>query len=388
MKVLFLTHSFPRFIGDAPGSFLLRLAIALRDRDVAVRVIAPAAQDLPPRDDLEGIHVERFRYAPRTMETLAYTGNMAQDVASSWSARLALTGFIGAELTRSAWDRRTFRPDVIHAHWWFPSGVVAMTLASLTSTPLVTTIHGTDLRLAKKVGASRPVLKSVLRRSAHVTTVSSWLASELTAMVPDARPTVAPMPVATERFQPHGQHEAARFLFVGRLNEQKGLDHLLRAFAAMRGVAMLDIVGEGNMGAELRLLASQLGISDRVVWHGQLKQSDLLRKYQSATAVVVPSVDEGLGLVAAEAQLCETPVVAFRSGGLTDVIEHSVTGLLVTPGVTAELASAMDSVLENPDRSAEIAREGRKSALAKFSPETAAAAYADIYRKAIGKHEA
>lgn len=388
MKVLFLTHSFPRFIGDAPGSFLLRLAIALRDREVAVRVIAPAAQDLPPRDDLEGIHVERFRYAPRTMETLAYTGNMAQDVASSWSARLALTGFIGAELTRSAWDRRTFRPDVIHAHWWFPSGVVAMTLASLTSTPLVTTIHGTDLRLAKKVGASRPVLKSVLRRSAHVTTVSSWLASELTAIVPDARPTVAPMPVATERFQPHGQHEAARFLFVGRLNEQKGLDHLLRAFAAMRGVAMLDVVGEGTMGAELRLLASQLGISDRVVWHGQLKQSDLLRKYQSATAVVVPSVDEGLGLVAAEAQLCETPVVAFRSGGLIDVIEHSVTGLLVTPGVTAELASAMDSVLENPDRSAEIAREGRKSALAKFSPETAAAAYADIYRKAIGKHEA
>ena len=388
MKVLFLTHSFPRFIGDAPGSFLLRLAIALRDKDVAVRVIAPAAQNLPPRDDLEGIHVERFRYAPRTLETLAYTGNMAQDVASSWSARLALTGFLGAELTRSAWDRRTFRPDVIHAHWWFPSGVVAMTLASLTSTPLVTTIHGTDLRLAKKVGASRPVLKSVLRRSAYVTTVSSWLASELTAMVPDARPTVAPMPVATERFQPHGQREAARFLFAGRLNEQKGLDHLLRAFAAMRGVAMLDVVGEGNLGAELRLLASQLGISDRVVWHGQLKQSELLRKYQSATAVVVPSVDEGLGLVAAEAQLCETPVVAFRSGGLTDVIEHSVTGLLVTPGETAALASAMDSVLENPDRSAEMAREGRKSALAKFSPETAATAYADIYRKAIGKHEA
>ena len=388
MQVLFLTHSFPRFIGDAPGSFLLRLAVALRNEGVAVRVIAPAAEGLPPRDDLDGIHVERFRYAPRPMETLAYTGNMAQDVASSWSARLALTGFLGAELTRSAWDRRTFRPDVIHAHWWFPSGVVAMTLASLTGTPLVTTIHGTDLRLAKKVTASRPVLRSVVRRSQHVTTVSSWLASELTAIEPDARPTIAPMPVATEKFQQRGSREAARFLFAGRLNEQKGLDHLLRAFASMRGAAMLDVVGEGSLGGDLRLLASQLGVSDRVVFHGQLTQPDLVRKYQAATAVVVPSVDEGLGLVAAESLLCETPVIAFRSGGLTDVIEHSRTGLLVTPGQTAELAAALDSVLENPERFAAMARDGRQSVLARFSPEIAAATYAGIYREAIGKRKA
>lgn len=385
MKVLFLTHSFPRFIGDAPGSFLLRLAIALRDADVEVRVIAPAAPDVPARDDFEGVHVERFRYAPRNMETLAYTGNMAQDVATSWSARLALTGFLGAELTRSAWERRSFKPDVIHAHWWFPSGVVAMTLSSLTGRPLVTTLHGTDLRLAKKVSASRPVMKSVLRRSAHVTTVSTWLASELAALVPSVNATVAPMPVAIEKFHPHGSRESHRFLFAGRLNEQKGLDHLLRAFAAMRGLAMLDVVGEGNLAHELRLLASQLGVSDRVVWHGQLTQPDLVRKYQSAAAVVVPSVDEGLGLVAAEALLCETPVVAFRSGGLTDVVEDGRTGILVTPAHTGELAGALDFVLDNPERSAEMAREGRKSALARFSPERAAAAYADIYRQAIGK---
>ena len=388
MKVLFLTHSFPRFIGDAPGSFLLRLAVALRDEGVVVRVIAPAAENLPPRDELDGIHVERFRYAPRSMETLAYTGNMAQDVASSWSARLALTGFLGAELTRSAWDRRAFRPDVIHAHWWFPSGVVAMTLASLTGTPLVTTIHGTDLRLAKKIAASRPVLRSVLRKSREVTTVSSWLASELTAIEPTARSTVAPMPVATEKFAPRGSHERARFLFAGRLNEQKGLDHLLRAFASMRGVAMLDVVGEGSLAADLRLLASQLGVSDRVVFHGQLTQPDLVRKYQAATAVVVPSVDEGLGLVAAEALLCETPVIAFRSGGLTDVIDHTRTGLLVTPGQTAELAAALDSVLEDPERFAAMARDGRQSVLERFSPQKAAASYAGIYREAIGKRKA
>ncbi len=353
-----------------------------------MRVIAPAARDLAPREELDGIHVERFRYAPRSMETLAYTGNMAQDVAGSFGAKLALTSFIGSELVRSAWERRAFRPDVIHAHWWFPSGVVGMALASLSNRPLVTTIHGTDLRLARKVNASQNVFRSVMRKSAAVTTVSRWLAAEVAELAGGLDIDVAPMPVATEKFEPHGEHHRNRFLFAGRLNEQKGLDHLLRAFASMRGVAMLDVVGEGANASELRLLASQLGVSDRVVWHGQLKQPGLVKHYQSATAVVVPSVDEGLGLVAAEALLCETPVIAFRSGGLTDVIENERTGILVTPGETAELAGALDRVLDSPERASEMARAGRVVALEKFSPENAAARYANIYQKAVARHAA
>jgi glycosyltransferase involved in cell wall biosynthesis len=224
-----------------------------------------------------------------------------------------------------------------------------------------------------------------MRRSSAVTTVSSWLAAEALSLVSDLKVDVAPMPVATEKFEPRGNHHENRFLFAGRLNEQKGLDHLLRAFAAMQRVAMLDVVGEGHKETDLKLLASQLGISDRVVWHGQLKQPDLVKMYQAATAVVVPSTDEGLGLVAAEALLCETPVIAFRSGGLTDVIEHSRTGFLVTPGSTKELADALDNVLDTPEVAAETAREGRRVSLERFSPETAAARYRDIYLKAIAK---
>lgn len=388
MKVLFLTHSFPRFIGDAPGSFLLRLAVALRDVGVEVKVVAPAAPDLAASEEFQGIHVERFRYAPRSIETLAYTGNMAQDVSGSWRAKLALTGFIGGELAKGLQRQRAFAPDVIHAHWWFPSGVVGAWLSTLTRTPLVTTMHGTDVRLASKVKLSRNAFNGVMRRSARVTTVSSWLASEVAAISPATSAIVAPMPVATEKFEPGEKREHNRFLFAGRLNPQKGLDHLLRALAAMQGLAMLDVVGEGNSAAELKLLASQLGVSDRVVWHGQLKQQDLVRLYQQATAVVVPSIDEGLGLVAAEAQLCETPVIAFRSGGLTDVVQHDQTGILVTPGVTAELAAALDFVLDSPARATALAKAGRQFALKAFSPESAAAQYKDIYQQAIGKRTA
>lgn len=388
MKVLFLTHSFPRFSGDTPGSFLLRLAIALRDEDVKVHVVAPSADGIPTEDDIDGISVERFRYAPRKYEKLAYTGNMAQDVATSWSARLALVGFFGSDFVRAVGARRSFNPDLIHSHWWFPSGVVGTWLSSLSHKPLVTTLHGTDVRLAKKIGMSRPLFRRVVNQSAKVTTVSNWLSSEVASLISVPRPSVAPMPVDTQRFIPGSFREKGRFLFAGRLNRQKGLEHLIRALAKMRQHALLDVVGAGPLESELRSLAAELGVADRIAWMGQLKQSDLVRLYQSATALVVPSTDEGLGLVAAEALLCETPVVAFRSGGLTDVIQDDMTGFLVTPGDPMDLAKALDRVLDNPVEAGEFGKAGRMYALSAFAPESAARQYAGIYKKVLAEHPA
>jgi glycosyltransferase involved in cell wall biosynthesis len=386
VNVLFLTHSFPRSHGDAPGSFLLRLATALKERSVNVHVVAPSAEGLSSIEDMDGIQVERFRYAPRRYEKLAYTGNMAQDVASSWSARLALIGFMGSDFVSSLRARRSFEPDVIHAHWWFPSGVVGSWLARLSHRPLVTTLHGTDVRMARSVAFSRPMFRHVLQHSAKVTTVSSWLASEVTSLVPSVRPAIAPMPADTERYAPGGRRENARLLFVGRFTPQKGLDHLLRALAQMKRPAILDIVGNGGTSERYRALAQELAVTDRVAWHGQLRSDQLAGLYRAATALVVPSIDEGLGLVAVEALLCETPVVAFRSGGLTDVIQDGRTGILVSPGDSAALAAALDSVIAEPERARTLGAAGRLYALSTFAPESAAQRYSDIYAKAVERH--
>jgi len=384
MKVLFLTHSFPRREGDAAGSFVLRLAVALRAEDVEVQVVAPAAPGLPSSDNIEGIAVERFRYAPRRFEQLAYTGNMARDVASSWSARLALVGFLGSDFVHAVRARRSFAPDVIHAHWWFPSGVVGTWLGSLAHVPVVTTLHGTDVRLARTVGVAKPLFNHVLKHSAAVTTVSRWLQEETESLAPGHDPIVAPMPVATEMFSPDGARDATRLLFVGRLNAQKGIEHLLRAVAGMKTQAELDVVGEGPNREALERLAGELGISSRVRWLGQLSQPQLPAMYQRAAAVVVPSVDEGLGLVAVEALLCEAPVVAFDSGGLRDVIQHEKTGLLVEPADHVALASALDDLLGRNGGGADLGRAGRLYALSTFAPESAARRYSDIYRQVLG----
>jgi glycosyltransferase involved in cell wall biosynthesis len=385
MNVLFLTHSFPRSEGDAAGSFILRLAVALRAEDVTVRVVAPAGAGLPAVDEIEGVSVERFRYAPRRYEKLAYTGNMANDVATSWTAKLALVGFLGSDFVHAVRTRRSFEPDIVHAHWWFPNGVVGTWVSGLAHIPLVTTLHGTDVRLARKVGVARPLFGHVLKHSAAVTTVSRWLKDETETLVPGVHPTVAPMPVATSLFGPGSSRDGQRLLFVGRLIEQKGAEHLVHALAAMKTpAASLDIVGDGPNRESLKQLAQQLGVASRIRWHGQLSQSELPPFYQRAAAVVIPSIDEGLGLVAVEALLCETPVVAFDSGGPRDVIQHEKTGLLVKPGDRAALAAALDDLLAREGRGSQLGRAGRLYALSAFAPESAARRYAGIYRQVLG----
>ncbi len=386
MNVLFFTHSFPRDDGDAAGSFILRLARALAGEGVNVRVVAPGASGLTAHESLDGVAVDRFRYAPRRFETLAYGGNMAEQVRDSWSAKVTLVGFLGAEFQAGVHANREFQPQVVHAHWWFPNGLAATWVARMAGVPLVTTLHGTDVRMARNISMSRPAFRHVLQHSATVTAVSRWLADEAQSIVSIRPPTVAPMPVATELFTPAPPgSRAKRLLVVGRLMPQKGIDVLLDALALLPGDVGLDIVGDGPDRARLEARAAALGSNERIVFHGAVKQFALPPFYQRALALVVPSVDEGLGLVAVEAQLCETPVIAFDSGGLPDVVQHDRTGLLVKERTPAALAAAVRGLLDRDDHGAALGGAGRLHALATFAPESVARKYADIYRTAVGQ---
>jgi glycosyltransferase involved in cell wall biosynthesis len=385
MKVLFLTHSFPRFEGDVAGNFILRLASALGTQGITVRVVAPASAGAADNAQLDGTSVDRFHYAPRKYETLAYVGNMAEQVRDSWSARFTMLGFLGAEFRQSVLARRDVQPDLVHAHWWFPSGLVGTWLHKLSHTPLVTTLHGTDVRIARTVAMSRPAFRHVLQNSAATTAVSRWLANEAESLVSSKKPpVVAPMPVAVELFSPNGgSRKADSLLFVGRLTKQKGLDLLLQALSKLPRAMTLDVIGDGPEGIALRAMAGELGVASRVRWHGSQPQSALPEYYRTATALIVPSADEGLGLVAVEAQLCETPVVAFESGGIPDVVQHERTGFLVSSRSPDALAGAISAVLAMPDRGKSLGVAGRMHALATFAPESVARKYADIYRAAI-----
>ena len=391
MRVLALAHSFPRTADDPVGSFILRLAVALRSEGVETRVIAPMAPGLARREAFEGIEVRRFRYAPASWETLAYQGDL-KDQARSLPGMLKLSAFLVAEYVAALMEARDFQPDVIHAHWVLPSGLVALALAGARRVPLVTTSHGTDVRLALgNPPVAGRLFAEVIRGADAVTMVSSWLAQEAKGLAPDVEPVVAPMPVLPDHFHPGGTRDGNRLLFVGKLNTQKGIGHLLKALSRMRARPVLEIVmgvGSERDRGPTEALAQSLGVAEQLRWFPLLSQAELVRRYQEATALVAPFVGEGLGLVPIEAQLCEAPVVGFASGGLTDIVQTERTGLLVPPGDAVALAEALDRLLALPDRGATWGREGRRRALEAFGPAGAARRYAELYRrlKGVGGH--
>lgn len=203
-------------------------------------------------------------------------------------------------------------------------------------------------------------------------------------MAPDARIAVAPMPADAALFTAaNATRIAGRFLFVGRLNAQKGLRDLLDALAWCPAEISLDVVGSGDDADALKAHAAGLGLGSRVQWHGAVDRTALPPLYRRAQAVVMPSTQEGLGLVAVEAQLCRTPVIAYRSGGLPDVVDAQWGGVLVPPGDTRALAAAIQGVATHPELVDGYGASARAVMVDRFSPATVAAGYASLYRAVV-----
>jgi len=203
--------------------------------------------------------------------------------------------------------------------------------------------------------------KFVLRRAHRILALSEYTARRIRERVPGAgeRMTVMPFPVDTSRFcpdpavradPPHGRY----LLFAGRINDpRKNVGLLLRAYAQVRAQHPdLKLVLAGDTpGEPVRALVEELGIADSVVFAGSLpgESDDLLRLYQGAELFVLPSMQEGLGIVVLEALACGTPVVATACGGPEGIVIDGVTGRLVhdfhDPGV---MATAILDLLADP----------------------------------------
>ena len=181
-------------------------------------------------------------------------------------------------------------------------------------------------------------------------------------------------------------------LFVGRLIERKGVSHLIRALGTVRErtPARLVVIGDGPERPRLERLAQDLGLRDQVEFRGRVGDDELRRAYASAAVFVLPSVldarqdTEGLGVVLLEAMNYSVPVVASEIGGITDIVEHERTGLLVAPGDEGALAGALTRVLNDRGLSERLGAAGLRALSESFSWDGIVDRWEAVYRRAAG----
>jgi glycosyltransferase involved in cell wall biosynthesis len=259
----------------------------------------------------------------------------------------------------------TGRPDVVSV--WHMGGIGLSLLAEVErrGLPMVVVIeddwlvYGPQRDPWRRIAATSAVLRTagrlagVPRRSATLTGARLVFASAFTRDRAVAEGTwdladtlVEPLGVDTRAFpltRPQGRAWGWQLLYVGRMEPQKGVDTLLRAFAQLPVQASLRVLGGGNEGfqASMRALAENLGVADRVTF-GVSPRGELAAAYRAADVVVFPSEwDEPFGIVPLEAMACGVPVIATGTGGSAEFLDDGANCLLFTAGDAGDLTQTL-----------------------------------------------
>jgi glycosyltransferase involved in cell wall biosynthesis len=289
--------------------------------------------------------------------------------------------------------------DVIHAHWAIPTGPAAVLAARKVQLPSVITMHGGDVYVNPEQGYDfptrwyvRPALRWTLRHAGALTAITEDCRQHaLRAGAPAEHIRLVFNGTDLRRFSPEGNGSpsdsryGSHMIFACRqLFPRKGIRFLLEAAAALKPQfpdLKVVLAGDGFERPELARLATELGIATDVTFLGWVPNAELPQYYRAAAVSVIPSLEEGFGIPAAEAMGCEVAVVASDAGGLPEVVENGVTGLVVPRGDASALAHAIGSLLADPQRRRRMGQAGRERALRLFDWDRSAEQFEEIYRE-------
>ncbi|HMG31332.1 MAG TPA: glycogen synthase [Jiangellaceae bacterium] len=304
--------------------------------------------------------------------------------------------------------------DVVHSHTWY-TNLAGHVASLLYGRPHVLTAHSLEpLRpwKAEQLGGgyrlSSWVEKTAYESAAAVIAVSRGMRADILTCYPavdPARVRVVHNGIDTDFYRPVEETDVPDRLgidparpsvaFVGRITRQKGVPHLLRAALHFDPEVQLVLLAGAADTPELaretdalveRLRAERTGV---VLVSEMLPREDVRQVLTHATLFCCPSVYEPLGIVNLEAMACATAVVASAVGGIPEVVDDGVTGLLVPydaadpAAFEAGLADAVGELAANPDRASEMGRAGRERAVAEFGWDAVAAHTVDVYRSVL-----
>jgi len=401
MRILHVVTAFPRAPGDIIAPWLIELLRRQRAAGLDVEVFAPAYRG-GGNTEFKGIPVHRFRYFPGRWEDLTHDQGTVDRVGRSMRYKLMAPFYVLAGM-RAAWRlarRREF--DIVHVHWPVPHALFgwAARRGSRGRTGLVTLWYGIELRWVKsRLPWLKQFLKWALRTSDQVVAISSYTAREIAELVP-VPVRVIPYGLGFAESLPGGT--AARrstdgtfqILYVGNLIPRKGVRYLIDALHRLPSTipAKLLILGEGTDRAKLEAQVHELGLAGRVEMPGRVPEPDLHRAFHEASVLVLPSIvdqrgdTEGLGVVLLEALSYRVPVIGSAIGGITDIIGHGETGLLVPPEDPTAIAKAIERIATDPAFAKRLAEAGSRRVREQFGWEAIIAAWQECYAAALRKN--
>jgi glycosyltransferase involved in cell wall biosynthesis len=270
---------------------------------------------------------------------------------------------------------REFQPQIVHAHFATEPAACARELAAKFGAPFTFTAHGYDIYrrpppdFAQRAAAASAVI-TVSRANAK------YIAK--TFGLPRSRLRIIPCGVDTQRFQPAtkssgdeaSSDEPRLLVCVARLVPVKNLGLLLEACAELLARAVkfrCVIVGDGKSRRELEADHARLGLGKEVELIGAAEQSAVLGWLQRASVAVLTSEREGMPVSLMEAAACGVPAVAPAVGGIPELVEDGVTGLLTPPGNAPALVAALEQLLLNAELAADMGKRARERAVKRFS---------------------
>jgi len=386
-----LSSTYARSENDAQVPWLRESVNRLAARGHRVTVIAPSFEGLRSHV-IDGVDVRRFRYAPRRWENLTHDEGAPNKLRNPFYQLLAAPYIARGALATTRWAREQ-RFDVIHCHWPFPHGLMALPAARLSGAKVVAMCHGAELAMARRQPWVRALLRQCLLRSDVLACNSSHTQREIERLC-GRRATVIPYgatlrePAAAPEPPPG---DSATLLFTGRHIQRKGVPFLLRALPAIlerRRVKLL-ITGDGDRRPEWEALARELRLGDAVQFLGTVSNDELGRLYRACDVFVLPAIfddrgdTEGLGVVLVEALQNARPVVASAVGGIVDVIQHEKTGLLVPEKDPPALAAAVLRLLDDPTLARRLGETGRVEAARLFDWDRITHATEQLYARAL-----
>lgn len=397
MKVLFVVTAYPRHEGDVITPWMGETIDRLKASGVDVEVLAPSYRG-SGGGIVGGVKVHRFRYAPARLETLTHDMPAVERIRRNPAFLALLPSYVTAGSKAAARLARDGDFDVVHAFWPIPHGLLALAARRASRAAMVCTFFSAELtwgRVAQRVLG--PVLRRVVSASDAITVISTYTGARLRGLVPHAASVTIPFGAAAvdrpaQEKPPRKCEDPFELIFVGRLVKRKGVDVLLRAMTVLEDDPRLHlrIVGGGPERQSLESLSRGLGLdSGRVSFEGVVPANRIAQLFASCDALALPAIvtsagdTEGLGVVLIEAMGYGKPVIASAAGGITDIVSHEGTGLLVPPGDPAALAAAIRRAMDSPDELAAMAKRGAAHAARAFGWETIVARLRDVYQSAV-----